>query len=82
MSLSPEMKRVALTATGAAFIALIVAHIGQSVEQVVKRGLVDNPERVGKPVKSDNESATLNQAEEDEFTYDFIIIGGGLFPQL
>ncbi|CAE6447695.1 unnamed protein product [Rhizoctonia solani] len=76
MSVSPEMKRVALTAAGAAIAALAAAHLYQPAEQVVKKGLVDNPEQVGKPVKANTDFET-NETDEDSFTYDFIIIGGG-----
>lgn len=77
MSSSSEMQRVALTAAGAVIIALVVAHLRQPAEEAIKRGLVDGPERVGKQAKPESE-ATGSSLSEDEFTYDFIIIGGGI----
>ncbi|KAJ1301557.1 hypothetical protein OPQ81_008805 [Rhizoctonia solani] len=76
MSISPEMKRVALTAAGTAVVALAAAHLYGPAEQAIKKGLVDNPEQVGKPAKANTE-VHFNEINESSFTYDFIIIGGG-----
>ncbi|KAG8684223.1 hypothetical protein FRC11_012436, partial [Ceratobasidium sp. 423] len=76
MSISPEMKRVAFTAAGAAIVALAAAHLYRPAEQAIKKGLVDNPEQVGKPVKA-NTDVQASETDEDSFTYDFIMIGGG-----
>ncbi|CAE6437064.1 unnamed protein product [Rhizoctonia solani] len=75
MPMSSEMQRVALTAAGAAAVAFAAAHLYQPAEQVVKKGLVDNPEQVGKPAKLTG--VKLAKTDDNLFTYDFIIIGGG-----
>ncbi|KEP49227.1 GMC oxidoreductase [Rhizoctonia solani 123E] len=75
MSMSPEMRRVALTVAGSAVVALAVAHLSQLAEQVVKKGLVENPEQVGMPAEL--VGVKTGEMDEDSFTYDFIIIGGG-----
>lgn len=74
MSLSPEAKQLAAAAAGAVVLALLVKNLKGPAEQVVKRGLVDSPEKVGKPSSG---SASLNTQWEDEYEYDFIIVGGG-----
>ncbi|KAH7334439.1 GMC oxidoreductase [Rhizoctonia solani] len=76
MSMSPEIQRVAITAAGAAAIALAAAHLYQPAEQIVKKGLVDDPEQVGRPVNT-NTGVKTSETNENAFTYDFIIIGGG-----
>ncbi|QRV97653.1 GMC oxidoreductase [Ceratobasidium sp. AG-Ba] len=73
MSLSPEAKRLAVAAAGAAALALLAARLKGPAEQVVKRGLVDDPEKVGKLVGV----AAANKQLGEEHEYDFVIIGGG-----
>jgi hypothetical protein len=62
-------------ATGAAALVLLASRLRGPAEQVVKRGLVDNPERVGKP---SNGATASGKQPQDSFEYDFIIIGGGM----
>ncbi|QRW12253.1 GMC oxidoreductase [Ceratobasidium sp. AG-Ba] len=73
MSLSPEAKRLAVAAAGAAALALLAARLRGPAEQIVKRGLVDDPEKVGKLVGV----AAANKLLGEEHEYDFIIGGGG-----
>ncbi|KAG9117710.1 hypothetical protein FRC07_007326, partial [Ceratobasidium sp. 392] len=73
MSLSPEAKRLAVAAAGAAVLALIAVRLRGPAEQLVKRGLVDDPEQIGKPV---DEADTTKKPLEDEYEYDFVIVGG------
>ncbi|CAE6401855.1 unnamed protein product [Rhizoctonia solani] len=75
MTISPEIRRVAFTAAGAAVFAVAAAQLYQPAEQVVKKGLVDDPERVGKPAAADSQAKC--KTTDEAFTYDFIIIGGG-----
>ncbi|QRV83544.1 GMC oxidoreductase [Ceratobasidium sp. AG-Ba] len=74
MSLSREAKKLAIAAAGAAALALLVARLKGPAEQVVKRGLVDDPEKVGNPSAGAN---TLHKDLPDQFEYDFVIVGGG-----
>jgi len=74
MSLSPETKQLAIAATGAAVLALLAIRLRGPAEQVVKRGLVNDPETVGK--RADGATASTKHSE-DEYEYDFVIIGGG-----
>ncbi|CAE6502778.1 unnamed protein product [Rhizoctonia solani] len=76
MSISPEVKRAAITVAGAAAVALAAVHLYQPAEQVIKKGLVDDPEQVGKPINA-NTGVDISETNENSFTYDFIIIGGG-----
>ncbi|CAE6494637.1 unnamed protein product [Rhizoctonia solani] len=92
MSISPEVKRAAVTVAGAAAVALAAVHLyqpaeqvikkglvddpEQPAEQVIKKGLVDDPEQVGKPINA-NMGVDISETNENSFTYDFIIIGGG-----
>ncbi|QRW06017.1 GMC oxidoreductase [Ceratobasidium sp. AG-Ba] len=72
--LVPEAKKLAIAAAGAAALALLVARLKGPAEQVVKRGLVDDPEKVGNPSAGAN---TLHKDLPDQFEYDFVIVGGG-----
>ncbi|KAG8737965.1 hypothetical protein FRC10_007452 [Ceratobasidium sp. 414] len=74
MSLSPEAKKLAIAAAGAAVLALLAIRLRGPAEQVVKRRLVDDPETIGK--RADGATASTNHSEE-EYEYDFVIIGGG-----
>ncbi|KAG8744815.1 hypothetical protein FRC12_014723, partial [Ceratobasidium sp. 428] len=74
MPLSPEAKRLAVAAAGAAVIALLAARLKGPAEQLVKRGLVDDPEQIGEKFDGDN---TLHKPPEDKHRYDFVIVGGG-----
>ncbi|KAG8708464.1 hypothetical protein FRC09_001248 [Ceratobasidium sp. 395] len=74
MSLSPEAKQLGIAAAGAAILAMIALLLQRLAKQTIKRGLINNPETVGKP--SDT-TATSNRKSKGEFEYDFIIIGGG-----
>ncbi|KAG8716512.1 hypothetical protein FRC08_009366 [Ceratobasidium sp. 394] len=71
MSLSLEGRRLAVAAAGAAALALLLAvRLRGSAEKLIKRGLVDDPEKVGKLADGANTSG-------EEHEYDFIVIGGG-----
>ncbi|KAG8692889.1 hypothetical protein FRC08_009469 [Ceratobasidium sp. 394] len=74
MSLSPEAKQLATAAAGAAVLALLAIRLQRPAEQLAKRGLVNNPEMVGK--RADGAAASTERLE-NEYEYDFIIIGGG-----
>ncbi|QRV97652.1 GMC oxidoreductase [Ceratobasidium sp. AG-Ba] len=74
MSFSPEAKKLAFAIASASAIALLMARLKGPAEQLVKRGLVDDPEKVGKLERG---TATFNEQREEEFEYDFVIIGGG-----
>ncbi|QRV83320.1 GMC oxidoreductase [Ceratobasidium sp. AG-Ba] len=76
MSLSPEAKRLAIAAAGAAALALLAARLRGPAEQVVKRGLVDAPEKVGQ-LASDSGAALSTKHIKAEYEYDFVIVGGG-----
>ncbi|KAF8604058.1 GMC oxidoreductase [Ceratobasidium sp. AG-I] len=73
MSLSEQTKLIATTVAGAAALAFLVTRLQGPAEEVVKRGLVDKLETVGRPVAS---TTVADESSEDD-TYDFIIIGGG-----
>jgi hypothetical protein len=75
MAWSPEAKRAVAAAAGVAALALLFTRLRGPAEQVVKPGLVDDPERVGKPTSG---TATSEKQRDDDFEYDFIIIGGGM----
>ncbi|QRV83541.1 GMC oxidoreductase [Ceratobasidium sp. AG-Ba] len=74
MSFSPEAKKLAFAIASASAIALLIARLKGPAEQVVKRGLVDDPEKVG---KLEGGTGTFNEQREEEFEYDFVIIGWG-----
>ncbi|KAG9101192.1 hypothetical protein FRC06_003277 [Ceratobasidium sp. 370] len=74
MPLSPEAKQLAIAAAGAAVLALLAIRLQGPAEQIVKRGLVNDPETVGK--RADGATASTKHSEE-EYEYDFVIIGGG-----
>ncbi|KAG8704498.1 hypothetical protein FRC09_003496 [Ceratobasidium sp. 395] len=74
MSLSPEAKKLAVTAAGAAILAIIAVQLRGPAKQAIKRGLINNPETVGKPSET---TAISTQDLKGEFEYDFIIVGGG-----
>ncbi|QRV97668.1 GMC oxidoreductase [Ceratobasidium sp. AG-Ba] len=74
MPLSPEANRLVIAAAGAAALALFVARLKKPAEQVAKRGLIDDPEKVGNPSAGAN---TLHKDLPDQFEYDFVIVGGG-----
>ncbi|KAF8756205.1 Alcohol oxidase [Rhizoctonia solani] len=76
MSISQETRNIALKAAGAAVIAIAATHLYQSLEGIVKKGLVDDPEQVGKLAMPDAQTK-YEATDEDPFAYDFIIIGGG-----
>ncbi|QRW06020.1 GMC oxidoreductase [Ceratobasidium sp. AG-Ba] len=67
-------KKLAFAIASASAIALLIARLKGPAEQVVKRGLVDDPEKVG---KLEGGTGTFNEQREEEFEYDFVIIGGG-----
>ncbi|KAG8740532.1 hypothetical protein FRC10_004182 [Ceratobasidium sp. 414] len=74
MSLSPERKRLAVAAAGAAALALLAVRLRGPAERLTKCGLVDDPEKVGELVDEANVSS---KPLGEEHEYDFIIIGGG-----
>lgn len=84
MSLSPEMRHVTMAAAGVATFVLAVSYIRQLAKPSVKQSLIDDLEHIGKLVEfeSEKESTTPNQAQEDEFVYDFITVGGGTLAGL
>jgi hypothetical protein len=81
MSISPELRRVAFTAAGAVVVAMAAAHLYQPAEEVIKKGLVDDLEQVGKLAATTDAQAKQEETDEDPFAYDFIIIGGGRLPR-
>lgn len=73
MSFSEQTKVLATTVAAAAALAVLVTHLQGPAKEVVKRGLVDKLETVGRPTTS----AKATDISSDDDTYDFIIIGGG-----
>lgn len=73
MSLSEQTKFLAAIVAGTVGLVFLVSRLQGTAEEAVKRGLVDKPETVGKPVTS---ATVLDEPSEDD-TYDFIIVGGG-----
>ena len=73
MSLSEQTKLLATTVAGAAALAFLITRLQGPAEEVVKRGLVDKLENVGRL----SASATAAEKSFEDNTYDFIIIGGG-----
>ncbi|CEL53828.1 hypothetical protein RSOLAG1IB_06609 [Rhizoctonia solani AG-1 IB] len=56
---------------------MAAAHLYQPAEEVIKKGLVDDLEQVGKLAATTDAQAKQEETDEDPFAYDFIIIGGG-----
>lgn len=78
MSLSEQTKFLAAIVAGTVGLVFLVSRLQGTAEEAVKRGLVDKPETVGKPVTS---ATVLDEPSEDD-TYDFIIVGGGKLSYL